>query len=181
MIGTAAKYAQHTADRNKHELGFLPTDAYARSEAAGRIKLLTIDGQEAGYLMLGPMLPVTKIYQTWVEEPVRLLAHARSLILDLAAAGATAGVERISLHCACDLEANHFWHQMGFQRTAVRVSTTRYRRPANRWQLVLPRGLELENYLAEQAPRQQQKKMLKMFGMEEQFRAAHTSHFRRKR
>lgn len=181
MIGTAAKYALHVADHHTHELGFLPQDAYARSEAAGRLKLLTIDGEEAGYLMLGPLLPVTKVYQTWVEEPVRLLDHARSLILDLAAAGAAAGVERLSLHCAVDLEANHFWHQLGFERTAVRESTTRYRRPANRWELVLPRGLELEEYLHIQAPKQKQKELLRMFGMEQQFRAAHTSRFRKSR
>jgi ribosomal protein S18 acetylase RimI-like enzyme len=175
----ARLFAQSRADGHTHELGFLPAEVYARAASEGRIRLLQLNNQPAAFIMHGPPLPTWKIYQTWVEEDARLIDQGRQLVHTLAAEGAAAGVERISLHCATDLPANHFWQQLGFTWAELRERTTRYSRPANRWELILPRGQQLIEYLHAQAPHPRQKKLLAALGMSEQFRAAHTSRFRR--
>lgn len=179
MLDRPALYARTRADQHTRELGFLPTEAYQRAADNGRIILLNENDEPGGFLMLGPPLPVQKVYQTWVEEPLRLIDRGRTLIHDLAADAAARGVERIVLHCACDLEANIFWQRVGFTNTCIREKTGRYSRPANRWELILPRGAALKQYLQDQAPSPQQQRLLDMFGVRARHAAAHTSRFRR--
>jgi len=176
----ARKYAQGAADAHRRELGWLPSLAYEAAAAEGRIRLITENQEPCGFALVGAQRPNWRIFQIYVEDPQRLKYYAHALLAEMAEEAARTAVEQISCHCAIDLDSNHFWHAEGFIITGQRKRSTAFDRTANRWAILTPRGERIRELVnRELTAVKGREKILKAFGLTDQWAAATTSRFRR--
>lgn len=137
---TAKKFVLSLADANTHALGFLPAATLAAYVEAERVRYAFENGEPCGYIIAGPPKPKQIIYQTCISYDARRRENGLSLVQEIIAAANAAKVERLSLHCAADLEANEFWKAAGFELVGERRKKRKHERPQNRFELELYAG-----------------------------------------
>jgi len=151
------KFLDYLQKREKDALGFLPWAAFEQALEKGRVLLCYDNDDPAGYLIHGPVRPVTKIYQTVVCDDVRRILHGTALVEAVTERANAGHARRISLHCAEDLEANKFWEALEFKKTGQRCRRKDGSRMQNRFEIILPgdelarqeEAAKLESYRAD--------------------------------
>lgn len=96
------------------------------------------NGEPCGFLLRGAARPVCKIYQTAICFDARRIHHATAIVDELKRWAIANGVERIRLHCASELAANHFWRAQGFDNAGTYRRRRKNGRALIRWELPLP-------------------------------------------
>lgn len=113
-------------------LGFIPNTAIRQRWIRQGNYLIqrSRHGPRRGYLLHGPTRRgrMLFVHQVCIDYDWRRRAHATELVRQLINRARRAGCTRIHLRCAADLEANDFWHAMGFQLTAINRPPNRRRR-----------------------------------------------------
>lgn len=133
-------FVDDLAKKNAHAVGFLPLAAYDSALNSGRVLLLTCNDEPAGYLIHGPEIIESKVYQVVITEELRRIEHGRQLVDALREHLNQFDVHKLSLHCAEDLEANNFWKSIGFHQVGRRIKNKNGTRWQNRYEQTLPRA-----------------------------------------
>lgn len=166
-------------DRHRHEFGFWPTQAIYQAVEERRTYLIRQNGQLASFLIRSPAQYQVKLYATFTDAQARLQDYCRALVVHFAKEAAESHAERLTLRTAEDLPANLVWHRLGLTRGRTDRPKNKTSRAMINWELKFPRGEELDAWLDEQTADPTRKRLLQAFGMEEQFRGALTSRYRR--
>lgn len=166
-------------DLHRHEFGFWTYAAVGDAIDTGRVSVLHENGTPAAFLIRSPSQLIPKIYASFTSEQLRLNDYCRAMVTDAITRLATERCERVRLHTAEDLPANLVWPRLGFTRGRNKGKRNMGSRNLIQWNLVFPRGEQLDSYLEQQTADPQRKKLLALFGLEEQFRAALTKQYRR--
>ena len=142
------KYVPHLQNLHRSEVGFLPTVALRQYEARRQLWLARHNGEPCGYLAWGSFRgprpkrdPFTiKIIQACIDYDAQRSAHGQRLVRHLERLGTMAGIDTLSLWCADDLDANHFWQAMGFNADGTRVGGSAFieHRTHTHWTKTLP-------------------------------------------
>ncbi|QOV90906.1 GNAT family N-acetyltransferase [Humisphaera borealis] len=138
-------YIVALAKRETDTIGFLPRAAYAEyitaSPARKGVLLARLNGDPCGFMVWRiaadntPAPASAKIIQTCIQYDARRRSRGVALVGELLYRVGLLGVERVSLWCADDLEANAFWESCGFQFRGQRDGGTRRGRNHNLWVL----------------------------------------------
>jgi hypothetical protein len=168
-------------DLHRHEFGFWPTQAVYQAIDEGRIYGLNLNGEPASFLIRSPSQYQVKLYASFTVPDARLRDYCRALVTHFTKEAAEENAERLTLKTAEDLPANLVWHSLGLRQTRKLKPTGHSNRAMLQWELRFPRGQELDTWLEQQTADPKKKKILAAFGMEEQFRSAMTSRYRRNR
>ena len=141
-------YVPHLQNLHRSAVGFLPTVALREYQARKQLWIARDNGQPCGYLAWGSFRgdrpkrePFTlKIIQACIDYDVRFRDHGAQLIYDLERTAIAAGIETLSLWCASDLQANQFWHALGFNPTGIRTGGSAFikNRLHTHWTKTLP-------------------------------------------
>ena len=122
-----------------------------------------------GFLLRGPIRPITKIYQACIQEDARRRMNGEQLVQALARLAELADAEQISLHCAHDLESNQFWRALQFQHRGIRQGRATRGRIHNRWVFDLPAHEVREAQVAEVLKGEKTLEILDLIGVRQQF------------
>lgn len=175
---TAAAYMTKLAAECSHELGFIPNTVYPKAIIRGNVKFSTENGEPCGFLLHGPARHETRVYQTAIDFDLRRLEHGTHAVQRLIKEALENDQEKIILHCACDLPANRFWSALDFVCRGTRHEKHASRRTETRWELILPRGEDLERYLADQLKKTKAAAVLELFGQTGRFLAHRRKNYR---
>lgn len=165
---------------HEKEIGFIPDTVYAPALLDGRCITTESDNDPIGFILRGPTRPVLKIFQTLIDPEWQRATEGSALLMRIIAHAADHNCERISLHCATDLDANQFWQAMQFTRSTFPRPGVDTRRPAWRWTWRFPRGEQLDKYLTEIIERPKYSGLADLFRMRSRLEACHTRRFRRR-
>lgn len=143
-------FVDDLAKKNSHAVGFLPYQAYQSALEAKRVLLLIENDEPAGYLIHGPEITHSKIYQVVIHEQLRRIEHGRQLVDSLREHLQQFEVHTLSLHCAEDLDANRFWNAIGFHQIGRRIKDSTGRRWQNQYQQNMP-GLTIHKLAQQKA------------------------------
>lgn len=132
------QFVDDLAKKNAHAVGFLPMVAYTTALESNRVLLLTENSEPAGYLIHGPEITHSKIYQVVIHEELRRIEHGRQLVDALRDHLQKFDVHSLSCHVATDLDANSFWKAIGFHQVGQRIKDKTGRRWQNRYQQIMP-------------------------------------------
>lgn len=168
------------ASGHGHEIGFLPHTIYI---PAYKEKRLIVEGEGEdliAFCLFGKPRPEMKIFQTLVEYGSQREYIGAQMIEGVISRALENDCERLSLHCAVDLEANRFWGAMGFSPVEIRQARTLTRRDAVKWEIVFPRGEELERMVEERMARDKTNALAELFGIEKVLKQRLAKQFRRK-
>lgn len=162
------------------EIGFLPHTIYM---PAWKEKRLIVEGEGedlVAFCLFGKPRPEMKIFQTLVEYGSQREYIGSAMIEGVVARALNADCERLSLHCAVDLEANRFWAAQGFRAINVRRAATLTRRDAIKWEIEFPKGEQLEKMVFERLQKRRAGELAEMFGIKEAMKNRLRKQFRRK-
>lgn len=128
-------YVLHLARRHRSELGFLPRAAFLEYLERGCIWIALQNREPAGYILwrppalLQPSTPdvILRVIHACIQFDARRIFHATRLVRQLEAQLTQADPTYIACWCADDLEANRFWHAIGFEHYATRTLRTHTR------------------------------------------------------
>lgn len=109
------KFLLHLSDSHKHELGFLPRQAYLQAIQLSRVFLCFENGDPCGYLIHGPGRQETKIYQVVVCDDCRRIEHGTALVQATRLVADRASAHKLTCHVAEDLDAVNFWQAIGLR------------------------------------------------------------------
>lgn len=115
-----AQYIRRILAAHPKELGFIPIDPDHPPE---RIRWIHERGGEiVGFMIHGPPRrgAYTRIYELVVEAPWRRIRHGTDTFDQLRELARNHETPWITLRCADDLEANHFWQFVGAHPIAKR-------------------------------------------------------------
>lgn len=105
--------------QNTDALGFIPAPAIKhRFVKGGHYRIIRgRAGRRIGYLLLSPLRHKTplQIHQACIDYDWRRRHFAAAALRQLLAQAIESHVPYIHLRCALDLDANAFWHAMGFK------------------------------------------------------------------
>lgn len=164
-----ADYMNDLAKREAEALGFIPNSVYPQAILRNQVKFSEENGQLCGFMLHGPPRNEVRVYQTAIEFDLRRLDHGTCCVHRLIREALEEDQEKIILHCAIDLQANRFWRAAGFVLRGTRHAAHATRRELNRWELILPRGEDLERFLTVELKKTKAEKILELFGQKERF------------
>ena len=122
------------ADAAKHEVGFLPSPAYADAAASGRLWVV-VDGlsqsSPAAHLFFGGHANRLSVVQLWVSPNRRGQGIATKLLMRLFDFAEHRRKSVITARVAADLPANGFWQRAGFLRIRQLPPPKSTKRPIN--------------------------------------------------
>lgn len=130
-------YVNGLQRKNAEALSFYPRCVFEREMLKGRILLSILNGEPCGYLYFGALNTNVKIHQVCIQYDVRRKLYGAWLIGELERMALAANVSLITLRCGFDLEANHFWNELGYQCIGVVDGGIRRQRKINIWQKAL--------------------------------------------
>lgn len=122
-----------------NKLGFMYWRCYEEAVSIGNSLYIAEDARRVpmGFILAKDRYSsqdhVGIVYQLAVA-PVQMRAKIGANLLKAFIAGAAWGMRLLSCYCAQDLEANHFWEQMGFLPIAFRTGSRRTQRCHIFWQ-----------------------------------------------
>jgi N-acetylglutamate synthase-like GNAT family acetyltransferase len=134
-------YVDDLAHKNSEALSFIPRPMLEHYAAVGQIITAEENAEPCGFLVHGNGARWCKIYQACVQYDARRMEHGLDLVRRLVEKAHWQGFEAISLWCAADLDANHFWRSAGFQYAGSRDGGTRRGRQHNHWVLWIQQPL----------------------------------------
>jgi GNAT superfamily N-acetyltransferase len=126
-------FIDHLQHINADALAFYPKVTFEREISCGRIILAEFAGIPCGYLWHGAFAVDLKIHQACIEYDLRGQLYGSALMRFLISLAAPSGCHSVTLHCGSDLEANRFWHTMGFGCERVTQGGIRRKRDINHW------------------------------------------------
>lgn len=173
-------YLNKVMDGRRHEFGFWPKVWIADALQSERIQIGELNAQPATLFIHGTPDFNCRVFAAYTNEDARLSDFCRLNFLSLLTDALPSYCERVILRSAEALPCNLVWPRLGLSlvtRTGAKTATAR---PLNHWRLQLPKGEELEAYLDEQTRDPKRKRLLQLFGMEETFRAAMTTRYRKR-
>ena len=109
-------YVRSLARTLRESIGFLPGCAYEKARAESRLQIQRENEQPIGFLLHGRPHPGKwlRIYQTAIQLDARRLQNATAMVHGLEARARENGCPGITLACAADLDAVHFWTSLGY-------------------------------------------------------------------
>lgn len=135
----AMKFCGSASRLDADKIGWIPLAALDQARVERRLLICYNNGDHVGYLMYNQQHNVLKVFQTWVRADARLILHGRALIDALEHTNRKRPATRITLWCAADLAANHFWAALGFSNTNWRYGPKRTsKRRHLQWQRQVP-------------------------------------------
>jgi len=123
-------------------IGWLPRVAYDQADQAGRLFALRNNGDLVGIMLFGLNAHSIKCYQIWVRRDARLIEHGQALVEHAEKIGQKLHKQLLSLWCAEDLPANHFWKSLGFRWQTWRWGSAKQPRRHALWTRPLLRSRE---------------------------------------
>lgn len=129
------RYILDLAGRHRSELGFLPRAAFLEYLERRRIWVTLENDEPAGYILwrppalIRPQTPHTilRIVHACIQFDARRHLHATRLVRELESQLPSASPTYVACWCADDLDANTFWHAIGFRHYATRTLRTHTR------------------------------------------------------
>lgn len=109
------KFLDHLSGLHKHELGFLPRQAYENAIELNRVFLCFENGEPCGYLIHGVPKLETKIFQVVVADDSRRIEHGTALVEAARMVADQGHAHYLSCHVAEDLDALKFWKAIGLE------------------------------------------------------------------
>lgn len=171
-------YMTKLANACSHEVGFVPNTVYPRAIIRNQVTFSVENNELCGFLLHGPARHELKIYQTAITYDCRRLEHGTHAVHQVIKKALENDQEKIILHCAADLPANAFWRAAGFVPRGDRYAAHPTRRHEVRWEMLLPRGEDLERFLEQQRKTDAQIKILELFGKTDSLLKLQKSKFR---
>lgn len=159
-----AAYMTKLANECSHEVGFVPNTVYPKAVLRNQVTFSVENNELCGFLLHGPPRHEMRIYQTAIDYDCRRLEHGTHAVNQVIKKALEEDQEKIILHCAADLPANAFWRAAGFVPRGDRHLQHASRRHEVRWEMLLPRGEDLERFLSEQKKTDSQMRILALFG-----------------
>jgi ribosomal protein S18 acetylase RimI-like enzyme len=136
QVSTDVGYVVDLAKRNSEAISFIPSPRLEQYYENGQILVARENDEPCGFLVFG-LRPVAKIYQACIQYDARRMENGLRLVSRLIRIASSRGCDAISLWCASDLEANHFWRAAGFRFVDQRPGGSRRGRVHNRWYMQL--------------------------------------------
>lgn len=100
-------------------LGFIPRAGVLRHHRTGKLAVLLLDGELAGFSLFGGSNHVGKIFQLWVPRDARRIEHGRLLTNVCGGLCHLRGLPILRAKVAADLPAVSFWRALGFREKEV--------------------------------------------------------------
>lgn len=126
-------------------LGFLPLAAIEQHVQLGNVTLTNENGDEAGYLLVRPVLAwrpeMASIVQAAVCMDAQRRHHGLALLLQVECEARARGQIALQANCAIGVEANDFWKAAGFKPIAHMTPATKSGRHVICWRKPLTRAL----------------------------------------
>lgn len=127
------QFCVELAKQESHAVGFIPKPRIAEQAGKGHVLVLKRGSVRIGYLHYSINRPRTtiKVVQLAVRADMRRKGYGRKLVeaLQRFAPGPTL----ITLRCAEDLDARHFWKRIGFSQGAAHDSKNLRKRAIVGW------------------------------------------------
>lgn len=139
------------------------------SIAAGRVSVVLDNGDPAGYLLRGPIRPMTKVYQCVVRADSREKANGTALARAFQDECIANQVETLSLHCAEDLPSNDYWQAMAYDLAGTRDPRGTRGRKHNRWRKHLVHHANMQAAVLQELHGERTLKILDLLGVKDQF------------
>ena len=124
-------YIDMLQKKNAEELSFYPHQVFEREYERGRLFLAVLNGEPCGYIYAGALGVCVRCHQVCIQYDARLRKYGAALVTTLEdyAQGSTS----IVLRCGFDLDANEFWHSLGYQCVDIQQGGVRRNRKINVW------------------------------------------------
>lgn len=114
--------------RGRNSIGFVPKPRVSLEAARGNLWLCAANDDYVGFLLKGPWRAKTHIHQIWMRADARRRLYASLLLASALSCADSRIVRTITLNCANDLDAMHFWPSLGFKPVHERIATNWRRR-----------------------------------------------------
>lgn len=141
-------YVDSLQRKHRDEVGFLSHVALSEYVGRSQIWLARENGEPCGYLLWGSFRgprPVRdpwqlKIVQACIQYDAQRRKQGERLVRSIIQVATLAGLPRVGLWCADDLDANLFWQSMGFRHDGNRIGghCVIPNRPHNHWTYYTP-------------------------------------------
>lgn len=110
--------------KHANEIGYLPPAATQREVEWGHVLTGHINADDVGFLLVQPTLggqhTTAAIIQACVRMDAQRMKVGLELVKEVARKAAAAGSLVLQCWCRQDLEANLFWHELGFEAVSKR-------------------------------------------------------------
>lgn len=127
-------YVDALQKKNAEALSFYPRITFEREAGLGRLLLGLLDGEPCGYLYIGSGAhSVLRCHQVCIPYDARRRLYGAALVVAMEEWAVSLGVPEIALRCGADLDANDFWHDMGYVCIGHQQGGIRRRRTINLW------------------------------------------------
>ncbi len=126
-------YVDSLQKKNAECLSFYPKQVFEREADKGRIFLGLLNGQPCGYLYAGAQGKDVKLHQVCIQYDARRRLHGAGIVAVMEHYANEGKAASITLRCGFDIEANHFWSELGYQVIAHHLGGVRRMRTINVW------------------------------------------------
>jgi len=136
------EYVDDLQTKNSESLSFYPRQVFEREVEIGRIFLGLLNGEPCGYIYVGSNAKQdVRCHQVCIEYDARRRLYGAALVVAMEDYAQEGNALSISLRCGFDLEANDFWHSMGYGCIATQEGGARRGRTINVWRKQLQETL----------------------------------------
>lgn len=129
---------RHAAD----QVAFYPRSALQGAIDRDEVRVAFENGEPCGYLWHGPMRPGRDalIYQAVIHYDLRRRLKGTGLVIEVADMADRAGCSGVRCRCRSDVDANDFWHFLGFRVVSIVPSGRRRNTEINVWRRPIEDG-----------------------------------------
>ena len=135
------EFVENLMSANSDAVGFIPTKGIKSIATKKGLIILYRQNKRVGYLLSGPIKANedVSIYQVCIDRDARRTDGGKELFLEFKTRVISSNAKGIRLRCASNLEANEFWHALGFKLISTDKPTNRRKRAINTYFLSLQR------------------------------------------
>lgn len=131
----AVQYAMGLMRQHREELGFLPTTKLVELQEKGGLSVGVLNGDPCGYVAYEPPKPLRdcRLYQICLPGDIRRRLYGTLLMHDVEMRCSARNATGIWHKTAWDIEANEFWHAIGYYCAGVIKGGVKRNRLLNIW------------------------------------------------
>ena len=124
------------------QVAFYPLETLRRAVDDGMVEVAFENGEPCGYLWHGPYRPGRDavIYQAVIHYDLRRRLHGAELVGRIVWDATAAGSSGVRCRCRSGLDANDFWHEIGFGCVSVIPTRSRRGTDVNVWRRPIQAG-----------------------------------------
>ena len=108
-------YVDALQRKNADALSFYPRQVFEREQEKGRLFLGLLNGEPCGYLYAGAQNKDVKLHQVCIEYDARRRLYGAGIVAVMEQYANEGHATSVTLRCGFDIEANHFWRELGYQ------------------------------------------------------------------